>query len=179
MKRLYIVRHGAAQSSYEAGSDFARRLTPQGAGRVCNTARWFQKQPDRVVPQRMIASLAPRAAETAAIMADTFGLPGSEFTKVRELYSGTPNDYLKVLATSLPDSVSCAMIVGHNPAVSELLATVTGAMIGDYRMRKGDLACVAFALPDDSPWEELYAAEGLLERYVIASSVPGQESGQE
>lgn len=179
MKRLYIVRHGAAQSSYESGGDFARRLTPDGARRVRNTAQWLQKQPDRVVPQRIIASLAPRAAETAAIIADTFGLPVSALSKVRELYSGTPNDYLKVLAASLPDSVSCAMIVGHNPAVSELLATVTGAMAGDYRMRKSDLACVVFDLPGDAPWEELYAAEGRLERYVIAASVPGQESVQE
>lgn len=171
MKRLYIVRHGAAQSSYEVASDFARRLTPQGAERVRNTALWLQKQPDRVVPQRIITSLAPRAAETAAIIADTFGLPDSDLSEVRELYADTPNDYLKVLAASVPDTVSCAMIVGHNPAVSELLAIVTGAMAGDYRMRKGDLACVAFDLPDNAPWEELYAAVGKLERYVIASAI--------
>lgn len=175
MKRLYIVRHGSAQSSYETGSDFARQLTPDGARRVQNTARWLHKQPDRIVPQRIIASLAPRAAETAAIIAVTFGLPASDFSKVRELYSGTPGDYLKVIAASLPASVTCAMIVGHNPAVSELLATVTGAMAGDYRMRKGDLACVAFDLPGDAPWEELYAAEGKLERYVIAATLPVQE----
>ena len=34
MKRLYIVRHGAAQSSYEVDSDYARRLTARGVERV-------------------------------------------------------------------------------------------------------------------------------------------------
>lgn len=171
MKRLYIVRHGAAQSSGKAGSDFARRLTPQGAERVLRTALWLREQPDTTVPQRIVSSLAPRALETAAIFAESFGLADTALSKVRELYSGSPNDYLRILVKSLPDSVSCAMVVGHNPAVSELMAIVTGAMAGEYRMRKGDLACITFELPGDVPWEELYSAEGKLERYVIAAAV--------
>ena len=63
------------------------------------------------------------------------------------------------------------MAVGHNPAVSELLASLTGVPAGEYLMRKGDAACVAFDLPDDARWEELYAAEGEMERYLIAASV--------
>lgn len=171
MKRLYIVRHGAAQSSYEAGSDFARQLTPPGRERVRRVAEWLRAQPDMVPLQRIIASLAPRALETGEIFADVFGLSGETFSKVRELYSGGANEYLNTLVKSLPDEVSCAMIVGHNPAVSELLAALTGAMAGDYLMRKGDAACVIFDVPDTGAWEEIYAVEGKLERYVIAASV--------
>lgn len=171
MKRLYIVRHGAAQSSYEAGSDFARQLTPPGRERVRRVAEWLRAQSDMVPLQRIIASLAPRALETGEIFADVFGLSGETFSKVRELYSGGANEYLNTLVKSLPDEVSCAMIVGHNPAVSELLAALTGAMAGDYLMRKGDAACVIFDVPDTGAWEEIYAVEGKLERYVIAASV--------
>lgn len=171
MKRLYIVRHGAAQSSYEAGSDFERRLTPAGVERVGRVAGWLRWQRDMVPPERIIASLAPRALETASIFAEVFGLSGDAFSRVGELYSGGANDYLNVLVRSLPDGVTCAMAVGHNPAVSELLAALTGATAGEYRMRKGDVACVAFDVPDGARWEEIYAAEGRLERYVIASSL--------
>lgn len=171
MKRLYIVRHGAAQSSYEAGSDFARRLTPQGIARVQTVSRWLQAQPDTVAPERIVASAAPRAWETATIYVDTFALPDSTLTKVWELYNGGANDYLNILTRSLPDDISCAMAVGHNPAVSELLAAMTGAMTGEYRMRKGDAACIVFDVPKDASWVEIYAVEGKLERYVIASAI--------
>lgn len=171
MKRLYIVRHGAAQSSYEAGSDFARRLTPQGFARVEAVSRWLQAQPDTVAPERLVASAAPRAWETATIYAETFALCDSACAKVRELYSGGANDYLNFLTRSLPDDISCAMVVGHNPAVSELLAAVTGAMAGDYRMRKGDAACMVFDVPEDASWEEVYTVDGKLERYIISSAI--------
>lgn len=134
-------------------------------------AEWLRAQSDMVPLQRIIASLAPRALETGEIFADVFGLSGETFSKVRELYSGGANEYLNTLVKSLPDEVSCAMIVGHNPAVSELLAALTGAMAGDYLMRKGDAACVIFDVPDTGAWEEIYAVEGKLERYVIAASV--------
>lgn len=171
MKRLYIVRHGAAQSSYEAGSDFARRLTPQGIARVQAVSRWLQVQPDTVAPQRIVASAASRAWETATIYADTFALSDSACAKVKELYSGGANDYLNIVTRALPDDISCAMAVGHNPAVSELLAAVTGAVAGEYRMRKGDAACVVFDVADDAPWEEVYTVDGKLERYIIASAI--------
>lgn len=171
MKRLYIVRHGAAQSAYEAGSDFARRLTPAGVEGVKRAADWLRSQEDMVPPQRILASLAPRALETAAIFADGFGLSGDAFSKVRELYSGGANDYLNVLVRALLEGVACAMAVGHNPAVSELLAVLTGATAGDYRMGKGDVACVTFDVPDEASWEEIYTTAGRLERYTIASSL--------
>ena len=42
----------------------------------------------------------------------------------------------------------------------------------DHLMRKGDVSCVAFEEgPDGASWEELYAATGHIERYVVAASV--------
>lgn len=170
MKRLYIVRHGAAQSAFEVGSDFARRLTPAGCEGVRSVAERIATESGAALPQRIVASAAPRARRTAEILAERFGeaVVGG-CSVVRELYAGGPNDYLNVLARSLPDEVECAMVVGHNPAVSELLALLTGAMPGEYAMRKGDAACVAFDWPAGASWEELYVAEGRLERYVLAS----------
>lgn len=171
MKRLYIVRHGAAQSSYEAGSDFARRLTRSGEETIRRVAHWLTTQTDWVAPERILTSAAPRACRTAELLTEACGLPQSCFSSLQQLYTGRPADYLHVLARSLPDEVSCAMIVGHNPTVSELLADLAGATPGDYLMRKGDVASLTFDLPSDASWQELYATTGTLDRYVIASAV--------
>ncbi|MDE5945544.1 MAG: phosphohistidine phosphatase SixA [Rikenella sp.] len=170
MKRFYIVRHGAAQSAFEAGSDVARQLTRSGEEEVRRVAEWLAARPDTVSPERIVASAAPRARQTAEILAEEFG--GVALSTVGELYAGGANDYLDAAVRSLPDEVDCAMVVGHNPAVSELLAALTGAMAGEYLMRKGDMACVAFGeVPDGASWEELYATTGHIERYVVAASV--------
>lgn len=171
MKYLYIVRHGAAQSVYEAGSDFSRRLTAVGCERVEAVAKRLVSEADLVPPQRIIASTAPRAMRTAEILADVFGIGTDRLSLAGELYGGNASDYLDVSVRALPDEVSSSMVVGHNPAVSELLALLTGAGMGEYLMRKGDAACVVFDLADGASWQELYAAEGKLKRYVMASAV--------
>ena len=64
MKRLYIARHGAAQSAYEAGNDYARRLTRSGEETIRRVAEWLSTQEDWVVPERILTSADPRAART-------------------------------------------------------------------------------------------------------------------
>lgn len=171
MKRLYIARHGAAQSAYEAGSDYARRLTRSGEEKVCRVAEWLSAQSDWILPERILTSAAPRAHRTAELLAETWGVPQAAFSPQQSLYAGRPSDYLHALVRSLPDEVSCAMVVGHNPTVSEWVADLLGAPSGEYRMRKGDVACLCFDLPADASWQELYVATGQLERYVIAAAL--------
>lgn len=171
MKQLYIVRHGDAQTPYQAASDFARLLTSGGEQAVKRVARWLTRQPDWVAPQRIACSAAPRARRTAELLAERWGVLPEALFRYRRLYEGRSADYLHVMTRSWPDEVSCAMIVGHNPTVSELLAELLGAKQGEYQMRKGDVARLGFELPSDAPWQELYVATGRLECYVIASSL--------
>lgn len=171
MKRLYIARHGAAQSAYEAGNDYARRLTRSGEETIRRVAEWLSTQEDWVVPERILTSAAPRAARTAELMAEVWGVQPLSLSSQQSLYSGRPSDYLHALVHSLPDEVSCTMVVGHNPTVSELLADLLGTASGEYLMRKGDVACLCFDVPTEAPWDELYAAVGHLKCYVIASAL--------
>lgn len=174
MKSLYIARHSIAQTTYEASSDYARRLTARGRDVVGCVAEWLMGQPDFRMPERIMTSSAPRALMTAEVFGDAFGLSGDRLSPLRELYSGDANTYLNILVRSLPDEVCCAMVVGHNPSVSELLAVMLGS--GGYVMRKGDVAGIVFDIPNDCNWEEIYVpGRARLERYVIASHLSNKE----
>lgn len=172
MKYLYIARHGEAEGY--ATSDFARKLTREGREEVQYVANWLLSQSDILMPERIVSSPASRALSTAEVYAKTFGLISEHLAIARELYSGDANIYLNTLVKSLSDEVSCAMVVGHNPAVTELLSELLGrfsTVEEGYLMRKGDVACVVFDLPASAGWQEIYVAPAKLEQYVIASSV--------
>lgn len=170
MKYLYIGRHGDAERIYTAPSDFGRRLTPVGAERAACVAQILQKGTNFQRPERILSSNAPRAWRTAEIYANQWKLNvETQLTAFPSLYSGDQHTYLNTLVRSLPDEVDCAMIVGHNPTVSYLLATLLGSTPGT--MQKGDVALVAFETVENGcNWENLYPETGNLIHFVIASS---------
>ena len=112
-RRLILLRHGHAE---EGRDDFARRLTDAGrraarqAGQALVHAR-FQ-------PELVLSSPAPRALETAQLVAQECGYapaPRADQT----LYLGEARAYLAVLH-ALPGTVSRVLLVGHNPTLSDL-----------------------------------------------------------
>lgn len=170
MKYLYIGRHGDAERIYTAPSDFGRRLTPVGAEHAVCVAQILQKSSEFKRPERILSSNAPRAWSTAEIYANEWQLDvETQLTAFPSLYSGDQHTYLNTLVRSLPDEVDCAMIVGHNPTVSYLLATLLGST--PATMQKGDVALVAFeTMENGSSWENLYTETGKLIHFVIAAS---------
>jgi phosphohistidine phosphatase len=112
-RRLILLRHGHAE---EGRDDFARRLTDAGrraarhAGQLLAQAR-FQ-------PELVLTSPAPRAQETAELVARECGYePAPRAEQV--LYLGEPRAVLTVL-NALPQALSRVLLVGHNPTLSDL-----------------------------------------------------------
>jgi phosphohistidine phosphatase len=110
---LILLRHGHAE---EGRDDFARRLTDAGrrAARQAGQALahvCFQ-------PQLVLTSPAPRAQETAELVAQGCGY-GSSPRADQTLYLGDPRAYLNVLR-ALPETLSRVLLVGHNPTLSDL-----------------------------------------------------------
>jgi phosphohistidine phosphatase len=110
---LVLLRHGHAE---EGRDDFARRLTDAGrraarqAGQALVQAR-FQ-------PELVLTSPAPRAQETAELVARECGFDGAPRAD-QALYLGEPRAYLALLR-ALPETLSRVLLVGHNPTLSEL-----------------------------------------------------------
>ncbi len=126
---LIIMRHGKAEPFGIAASDFERTLVPRGASAARFTGRALAKKGFR--PGLLIASAAPRALYSLKLAAAEMGLDPESAAADRSLYAADGHALLDSVR-AIPDSVACAMLCGHNPAVSELTALLGsgGAFLG-------------------------------------------------
>ncbi len=115
MKTLIFVRHGEA--NYVAESDYKRNLTERGELQAEHTAlmllaHWF-------VPESVLCSPAVRAKETCRIICRKLNINTDDVQYFPKLYSHGFEAYLNEIIAL--DGISIAMIVGHNPAISQLV----------------------------------------------------------
>lgn len=126
--RVYLVRHAKAE---HGPADAARRLTP--AGRDA-----FQASLGRLGPKLRVTSIRTspfaRARETADLLAAATGAPVEED---QALASGA-SDGRGVLAL-VRRARDGAALVGHNPELAEVIATVAGR---DVEVKPGAIAAL-------------------------------------
>jgi phosphohistidine phosphatase len=140
--KLLLVRHGIAETLEEAGgSDEARRLTDDGREKFQQSARGLAQVMDR--PDRILTSPYARALETAQILADAWG--GPEPRTARSLAWGTlaqlAGDLSKAGAVASADGFT--VLVGHEPHMSGLLATLLGGRgAAGFAFKKGGAALI-------------------------------------
>ena len=125
---LILLRHGEAEPAHGAGhDDRARRLTRRGLRQARESAsRIAALSPP---PSLMIYSSAPRAAETAACVAEALALPACALFPLEELYLASPATLRAALARHSGDAHGI-LLVGHNPGLSELGAALDPARAG-------------------------------------------------
>jgi phosphohistidine phosphatase len=124
-KRLILMRHGHAE---EGRDDYVRRLTD--AGRSAARRAGLALAHAGFSPEHVLTSPAPRAHETAELVAEACEFAGP-LQAERALYTSEENAYLAALR-GLPEQVSCVLLVGHNPTASAL-ARKLGPPGGDLR----------------------------------------------
>jgi len=118
MKTLLILRHAKATRDAPNG-DFARPLTARGRRDAAAVAAALKSSGPPV--DEIITSPARRAAETADAVASAIGA-GAPVPSAA-LYEADVTGLLS-LVQGLPDDVTSAMIVGHNPLLEELARTL-------------------------------------------------------
>jgi phosphohistidine phosphatase len=136
--KLTIIRHAiAVPSGTEGVADDERPLTPKGRRRFEEVARGLAEICE--CPDVLLTSPLPRAVETAAIAAEAWGdvTPTSE----PALAQGNIDQILAVLGQHAQDQH--VAIVGHEPTLSALLASLLGSTTGErFVFRKGGVAHV-------------------------------------
>jgi phosphohistidine phosphatase len=122
VKSVILLRHAQALS---LADDFERPLSPEGLAAAANVGKTLRAS--GVELDRIIASAAVRARTTAELVARELSSP----VKVQvedALYEAGPSQYLRVLS-SLPASLQCVLLVGHNPSLSELARNLLGRAV--------------------------------------------------
>jgi phosphohistidine phosphatase len=123
MKRLLILRHAKSSWDDPGVDDHDRPLNRRGVHDAPRMGRLLRDMD--VVPDWIVSSTATRARETAVAVAGAAGYAG-DLCLARDLYDGGAREYAERIRAT-PDAVERLLIVGHNPAVEELLALLTGA----------------------------------------------------
>lgn len=131
---LLVFRHGIAEDHSADGTDAARALTDHGVERTRAAAHGVAKMVD--APDVILSSPKLRALQTAREAAAAFG---RAVEVMDALADGPPDPVLAALALRTEDS---AMIVGHEPMLSELVEQVCtgGRRAGFIDMRKAGCA---------------------------------------
>jgi phosphohistidine phosphatase len=159
MKTLYIVRH--AKSSWESAAmtDFERPLNDRGLKSAPHMAKLLKEK--KVHPDLIIASPARRALETAEIFSETLGYPEEKILTQIEIYHGGINNMQKIVH-AIPESCEVAMIVGHNPTLTDF----TNFLTGEGNHIDGFVTCgVARIDLDLDSWKKVKGGSGRLAFY--------------
>ena len=117
MKILYLARH--AKSSWDDYSirDFDRPLNKRGLRDAPFMGKLIAGMGE--TPEIIVTSPANRAVTTSRFFAEAFGLPPATVIELKPLYSAPPETILGVIS-ELDDEIDRAMIVGHNPAMTQV-----------------------------------------------------------
>jgi phosphohistidine phosphatase len=116
-KRLFILRHAKSSWDDPGLDDHERPLAPRGRRAVEAIAAYVATR--GIQPDLVLCSSSRRTRETLEGIA-----VGGEHLIEDDLYNATCDEILDRLR-QLPESVSAAMLIGHNPTVQMIVLKLT------------------------------------------------------
>ena len=117
MKTIYLVRHGKSSWKYPNLDDFERPLNKRGRKNAPFMGAILKKL--KVAPDLIISSPANRASTTARIVAHHINYSLEEIQYSENIYEFSANALIDVIE-HLNDDIKKVMLVGHNPALTDL-----------------------------------------------------------
>jgi phosphohistidine phosphatase len=161
--RLLLGRHAKSSWNQPELADHDRPLAPRGRRAATALGQHLQLLPDP--PQLVLCSSAARTLET--LQRIRFSLPIHVSVEVEERLYGAGADELLARIRRLPSTVACALVIGHNPGIGDLAATLVGR--GDRNARaqiaaKFPTAAVAH-LATGEQWSAVELGTATLEQF--------------
>lgn len=117
MKTLYLVRHAKSSWDDTKLDDFDRPLNRRGLRDAPFMGKLLAERGE--IPEVILTSSASRAVATARHIAGAMGLPEGKLHARKEMYLAGPEGLVDVIL-ELDDAVASAMLVGHNPGMTQL-----------------------------------------------------------
>jgi len=143
-KQLYILRHAKSEPWSPLGNDFSRSLSHTGNQHAHALSSWARET--LAIPDTVLCSPAKRTRETLAPIMSNWPQLLSSTDYVDSIYGAS----LNMLLTLTEEAFSYShrlLLVGHNPAVENLLTSVLQAeqAAGIHKMATGTLAVIEFS----------------------------------
>ncbi|HEY9870655.1 MAG TPA: histidine phosphatase family protein [Candidatus Obscuribacterales bacterium] len=156
MKILYLFRHAKSSWDDPALDDFERPLNKRGEKNAPLMGEVMRQR--GVDPDTVLCSPARRTKQTAKLALKAAALKTEPVYDERLYLASTP--VLLSVIGELDDDVSSALLVGHNPGLSDLLEFLSGTM---DQFPTAALARVAL---DIQRWKDIKRRCGRLEWIV-------------
>ena len=153
-RTLYLLRHAKARSPDPGQPDATRELT--GRGRRAAAALGSRFAALGPLPELVVTSPAARAAATAVEWARAAGFSEDRIIRDARIY-GARVGTLLALIHDLDESLRSVLLVGHDPAFSEL----AGQLAGRYLALR---TCAVAAFRIGCPWAGTSATDAELLR---------------
>ena len=151
-RTLYLLRHAKARAPLPGQPDAARELT--GRGRRAAAALGSRFAARGPLPELVVTSPAARAAATAAEWARAAGFPEGRIDRDERIYAARVGTLL-ALIHELDENLRSVLLVGHDPAFSELAGQLAGRHLA---LR----TCAVAAFSIGCPWAGTSAAAAQL-----------------
>lgn len=163
MKTLLVLRHGKSSWSDASLDDHDRPLKGRGKRAAKKIGRVLRER--GLLPDLVLSSTAKRACATAKLALQEAGYEG-DVVKVRDFYFASVHKQLAAVSRHARGKDKTILIVGHNPALEELVATLTG---DEVSLTTANLAVVDLDVED---WDTLPKARGTLRVLVRPRELP-------
>lgn len=154
MSTLLVLRHAQAAPEAPASSDKERALTEEGRRAAARVGRLVKDE--ALLPDLLLSSSARRTRETVSELCQSSGYAGPVHY-LDSLYLAEARAIIEALH-SHAGSAARVLLVGHNPGLEDLVATLTGESVS---LPTAALVECTFELAD---WGALGGGKGRLER---------------
>lgn len=167
MKKLTLIRHAKSDHASPAFTDFERPLSLRGLRDAPLIGRHLRTE-YALAPDVIIASPALRTLTTARMICKELGIDESLIQTERRIYEA-PLRFLLDVIRAIPDSVSHAVMVGHNPGFESLANWLCGPGTIDQLPTGG---VVMVELPVER-WTDVVPLGGSLLNYFYPAAIGG------
>ena len=153
MKELVILRHAKSNRAYSV-VDINRPLSPEGIDRIQKISH--QKSDFFAKAEIIVSSPAIRALHTAMIVVRELNLPMEKLKIDNSLYTFSGFSIIDYVY-ALDDQWTKVVLVGHNPAFTEVINHFSDA--GINHLRTAGCSQIRF---DGDQWSNLHKGEVVL-----------------
>ncbi len=166
MKTIYLARHAKSSWSSRAVTDFDRPLNERGEADAIKIGEELKRLD--WLPEKIIASPAIRAKQTCKVYCEILGYSVSDIEWNSDIYEARTITLLHLLA-GINETTKSVMLMGHNPAMEDLLVLLCGhSIVSQHQQSDGKIFTTAniVKLTTDATWTELVSDEIRLEKLL-------------